>query len=68
VSRSQLDGSLRPYSRFSRPEPLLLIPNSSSIVITRLSGPRSGPLFFRMSGSDGDRTQTSGSVAKNSEH
>jgi hypothetical protein len=35
-------GSLRPYSRFSRPEPLLL-PSSSSVVLTRLSGPRSRP-------------------------
>jgi hypothetical protein len=34
---------LRPYSRFSRPEPLLFLPSSSSIVLTRLSGPRSRP-------------------------
>jgi hypothetical protein len=31
------------YSRFSRPEPLLFIPVSSSVVLTRLSGPRSRP-------------------------
>jgi hypothetical protein len=34
---------LRPYSRFSRPEPQLFLPSSSSIVLTRLSGPRSRP-------------------------
>jgi hypothetical protein len=34
-----------PYGRilFSRPEPLLFLPNSSSVVLTRLSGPRSRP-------------------------
>jgi hypothetical protein len=34
---------LRPYYRFSRPEQLLFISSSSSIVLTRLSGPRSRP-------------------------
>jgi hypothetical protein len=43
VSRGQRDGFLRPYSRFSRPKPLLFISSSSSIVLTRLSGPRSRP-------------------------
>jgi hypothetical protein len=43
VPRGQRDGSLRPYSRISRPEPLLFLPSSSSIVLTRLSGPRSRP-------------------------
>jgi hypothetical protein len=43
VPRGQRDGSLRPCSRISRPEPLLLLPSSSSVVITRLSGPRSRP-------------------------
>jgi hypothetical protein len=33
----------RPYSRFSRPEPPLFLPSSSSIVLTRLCGPRSRP-------------------------
>jgi hypothetical protein len=40
VSRSQRDGSLRPYSRISRQEPLRFLPNSSSIILTRLSEPR----------------------------
>jgi hypothetical protein len=37
------DGFLRPYSRLSRPESLLFLWSSSSIVLTRLSGPRSRP-------------------------
>jgi hypothetical protein len=41
VPRCQRDGSLRRYSRISRPKPLLFLPSSSSIVLTRLSGPRS---------------------------
>jgi hypothetical protein len=40
VSRGQRDGSLPSYSRISRPEPLFLLPSSSSVVLTRLSGPR----------------------------
>jgi hypothetical protein len=35
---------LRPYSGLSRPEPLLFLPISSSVVPTRLSGPRYRPL------------------------
>jgi hypothetical protein len=38
VSRVQRDGSLRPYPRFSRSEPLLFLPTSSSVVLMRLSG------------------------------
>jgi hypothetical protein len=43
MSRGQGGGSLRPYSRLSRPEPLPFLSSSSSIVLTRLSGPRSRP-------------------------
>jgi hypothetical protein len=43
LSRGQRNGSPQTYSRFSRPEPLLFLPSSSSIVLTRLSGPRSRP-------------------------
>jgi hypothetical protein len=54
--------------------------SSSSVVLTRLSGPRSRPtnvfiffflisfFFFRKSGSAGNRTRASGSVSKNSDH
>jgi hypothetical protein len=34
----QCDGSLRSYSRISRSEPLLSLPSSSSVALTRLSG------------------------------
>jgi hypothetical protein len=34
VSSGQRDGSPQPYSRFSRPEPLLFLPSSSSIILT----------------------------------
>jgi hypothetical protein len=63
VQRGQRDGSLRPYSRLSRPEPLLFLSSSFSIVFTRLSGPRS-----RMSGSAGNRTRAFGFVTRNSDH
>jgi hypothetical protein len=46
VPRGQCDGSLRPYSRFSRQEPLIFLSSSSSVVLTRLSGPRSRPTIF----------------------
>jgi hypothetical protein len=46
VPRGQRDWSLRPYSRFSRPEPLPFLSSSSSVVLTRLSGPRSRPTTF----------------------
>jgi hypothetical protein len=41
------DVSLRPYSRFSRPESLLFLPSGSSVVRTRLSGPH--VLFINLS-------------------
>jgi hypothetical protein len=44
VPRGQRVGSLRSYSRLSRQEPLIFLPSSSSIILTRLSGPRSGPI------------------------
>jgi hypothetical protein len=47
VPRGQHDGSLRPYSRLSRPEPLLFLSSSSSLVLTRLSEPRSIPIIFQ---------------------
>jgi hypothetical protein len=66
VPRGQRDVSLRPYSRFSRQEPLLFLPSSSSVELTRLSGPRSRPTTF-FSGSAGNQTLASVSVAKNSD-
>jgi hypothetical protein len=50
VTRDQHVVSLRPYSRPSRPEPLLFLSSSSSVVLMRLSGHRSRPsTSFKMS-------------------
>jgi hypothetical protein len=54
----------RPYSRLSRPEALLFLPSSSSVILTRLSGPRSRPTTFFFLVIPG----ASGSVARNSDH
>jgi hypothetical protein len=63
VPRCQRDGSLRPYSRISRPDPLLFLPSTSSIVVTRLNWPRLDPLLLRKPDSSGNRTRTSWSVS-----
>jgi hypothetical protein len=49
MSRGQLGGPLLPYSRISRPDPLLFLSSCSSVVITRLSGPRNLGLNQRKS-------------------
>jgi hypothetical protein len=56
-------------SQFSRPEPLLFHSSSSSVVLTRLSGPFSRPLYFseNLLGPEIE-LGTSGSVARNSDH
>jgi hypothetical protein len=43
VSHSQLVDPLQPKSRFSRPELLLFLSSSYSVLLTRLSGPHSRP-------------------------
>jgi hypothetical protein len=53
-----------PYSRLSRPKPLLFLPSSSSVVLMRLSGPGSRPTTFFFLVVPG----TPGSVARNSDH
>jgi hypothetical protein len=68
VPRGQRDGSLEPYYRFSRPKPLLFLSGSASIVFTRLSEPVPDSLLLRKSGSAGNRTRNSRSVARNSDH
>jgi hypothetical protein len=60
--------SLRPYYRLSRPEPLLFHSSSSSVVLTRLSGLCSRPTTSQKICSAGNRTQTSGSVVRNSDY
>jgi hypothetical protein len=47
VSHCQHNGSLRPYSRISRQEPLLFLTSNSSVVLTRLSAPRSRSTISR---------------------
>jgi hypothetical protein len=57
------------YFRFSRPEPLLFHSSSSSIIFTRLSGPRSRPTTSqKRSGSARNRSRANESVARNSDH
>jgi hypothetical protein len=69
VSRGQRNGSPRPYSRFSRPEELLFPSSSSSIVLTKLSGPRSRhTTSHKKLVEPGIELGTSGSVARNSDH
>jgi hypothetical protein len=50
VPRGQRDGSLRSYSRFSRPEPLLFLPSSTSVVLRDWVDPVLDPLLLRKSG------------------
>jgi hypothetical protein len=66
VLRGLHDGSLRPYFRVSRPDSLLFLSSSSSIVLRRLTVP--DPLLLRKYGSAGNGTRTSGSVTRNSDH
>jgi hypothetical protein len=67
VPRNQRDGSLRPYSRFSRQEPLLFYQVAPQLYSRNWVDPVPDPLLF-FSGSAGNRTRASGSVAKNSDH
>jgi hypothetical protein len=58
-----------PYGRilgFSRQDPLLFLPNSSSIVLTECTPFKSH--YSQKSGSAGNLTRTSGSVVRNSDH
>jgi hypothetical protein len=66
VPRGQRDGSLRPYSRFSRQEPLLFYQVAPQLYSRGWVGPVPDPLLFFCSA--GNRTRAPGSVAKNSEH
>jgi hypothetical protein len=68
VPRGQRDGSLRPFSEFSVPEPRLSLFISSSVVLKMLIGPVPDPLLRTKSDSGGNRTRASGSIAKNSDH
>jgi hypothetical protein len=72
VPLGQRDGSLRPYSRFSRQKQLLFYQVAAQLYSRGWVDPVPDPLlfsflffFFRKSGSAGNRTRASGSVAKN---
>jgi hypothetical protein len=52
---------------FSRPEQLLFLSSTSSIVLTRMSGSRSRPTTSEKLWYDWNRTRTSGSVGRNSD-
>jgi hypothetical protein len=64
----RIDGSLRPYSLFSRQEPPLLYQVAPQLYSRGWVDPFPDPLLFFFSGSAGNRTRTSGFVAKNSDH
>jgi hypothetical protein len=68
VPRGQRDGSLLRYSRFSRPEPLLFFQVAPKLYSRGWVDPVPDPLLLRKSSSPGNRTRTSGSVARNSYH
>jgi hypothetical protein len=55
------------YSRFSRQEPLLFLPSSSSVVLTRLNGPHSRPTTSQKIWY-GIELGSSVPVARNSDH
>jgi hypothetical protein len=67
VSRGQCDGSLRQCSGFSRLEPLLFFQVAPQLYSRGWVNSVLDPLLLSKSGSAGNRTRTSGSVAKNSE-
>jgi hypothetical protein len=58
VPRGQHDRSLRPYYRFSRPEPLLFYQVAPQLYSQGWVGPILDSLLLRKSGSAGNRTQT----------
>jgi hypothetical protein len=64
--RGQRDGSLRPYSRFSRDEPLLFYQVAPQLYSRGWVDSVPDPLFFSLSA--GNRIRASGSVARNSDH
>jgi hypothetical protein len=64
VQCARRDGSLRPYYRFSRPDPLLFFQVAPQLYSRGWVDPVPDPLLLRKSGSAGNRIRTSGSVAR----
>jgi hypothetical protein len=68
ADRGRVVSATDPHGRnlgFLDPEPLLFHSNSSSVILTRLSGPRSGTSQKIWSGIE---PGSSGSVGRNSDH
>jgi hypothetical protein len=65
VSSGQCEGSPWPYSRFSILDSILFLASSSSVVLTRLSGPH---YFSKNLVAPGIEPRTSESVARNPDH
>jgi hypothetical protein len=63
MPRGQRDGSLRPYSRFSRQEPLRFYHVAPQLYSRGWVDPVPDPLLF-FPGSAGNRTRASGTIAK----
>jgi hypothetical protein len=68
VPRGQHEGSLRPYSRISRPEPLLFFQVAPQLYSWGWVDPIRDPLLHRNFDSAWNRIRTSGCVARNSDH
>src|SRR5215468_7523881 len=72
IEGSHVVSATGPHGRkslFSRPESLLFHSSSSSVDLTRLSGPRSRPTTTQKNlAAPGIEPETSASVARNSDH
>jgi hypothetical protein len=68
VPRDQCEGTLWPYSRLSRPKLLLFFQVAPQLYLQGWVHPVPDPLLLRKSGSAGNWTWASGSVARNSDH
>jgi hypothetical protein len=68
MPRGQHNVSPRLYSRLSRPEPVLFLQVAPQLYLRGWVDPVPDPLLLTKSGSARNRTRTSGSVAKNSDH
>jgi hypothetical protein len=68
VPRDQRDGSLRPYSRLYRSEPLVVFQIAPQLYSRGSVNPVPDPILLRKCGSAGNRTRTSGSVVRNTDH
>jgi hypothetical protein len=68
VPRGQRDGSSRLYSRISRPSRYFFFQAAPQLYSRGSVDPVPDPLLLKKCGRSGNRTRTSGSVAKSSDH